>query len=136
MSKIECSYNFKHKFDIIEKRLYHESQCPDKEKRKDLTVCPYTNLYVIKKTQLKFHKKNCDHNKPKKDKKEEEEKNDNGNNNYENVNINGDNIFDDNNSEKQNDINKNLENIFNFDDLDTNKNVFDEEDFIFKQCYQ
>ena len=52
MEKYECSYNSKHKFNTKEGQLNHESQCPDKEKRKDLIECPFTNIHVIKVTQL------------------------------------------------------------------------------------
>ena len=52
MVKVRCNYNSMHKFDTMEKKLDHESQCPDKEKRKDLIECPFTNIHVIKVTQL------------------------------------------------------------------------------------
>ena len=135
MVKLRCNYNSKHKFDTMEKKLDHESQCPDKEKRKDLIVCPFTNRHVIKVSQLENHIINCDYKKHQKFKKEEkeEEKNNIEKDIFKNKK---DNINDKNRkNKKQNDIKKYLDNIFNFDDLDSNKNVFDEEDFVFKQCY-
>ena len=149
MPKKECRYNPKHKFDTEQAQLDHESKCPDKKKRTDLKECPYTNRHIVTIRQYENHIKKCKF-KPKVVKKEEKINNDKNKNNKdtnkENKNNDakfkwdGDKEFwgddadknDDTNS-KENEIKKK---IFNFDEKDINNgDVFEEDDFIFKQCY-
>ena len=140
MPKKECRYNKKHKFDSEEAQLDHESKCPDKKKRTDLKECPFTNRHIVTTKQYENHIKKCKF-RPKIVKKEEP-KNDNENNNIKSKkNKNEWNSLDnwgdelDNNASINDDFNKRHEKIFNFDGKDLNEDVFEEEDFIFKQCY-
>ena len=140
MQKKECRYNKKHKFDSEEAQLDHESKCPDKKKRTDLKECPFTNRHIVTTKQYENHIKKCKF-RPKIVKKEEP-KNDNENNNIKSQNNKNewnslDNWGDelDNNASINDDFNKRHEKIFNFDGKDLNEDVFEEEDFIFKQCY-
>ncbi len=140
MPKKECRYNKKHKFDSEEAQLDHESKCPDKKKRTDLKECPFTNRHIVTTKQYENHIKKCKF-RPKIVKKEEP-KNDNENNNIKSQNNKNewnslDNWGDelDNNASINDDFNKRHEKIFNFDGKDLNEDVFEEEDFIFKQCY-
>ena len=140
MPKKECRYNKKHKFDSEEAQLDHESKCPDKKKGTDLKECPFTNRHIVTTKQYENHIKKCKF-RPKIVKKEEP-KNDNENNNIKSQNNKNewnslDNWGDelDNNASINDDFNKRHEKIFNFDGKDLNEDVFEEEDFIFKQCY-
>ena len=140
MPKKECRYNKKHKYDSEEAQLDHESKCPDKKKRTDLKECPFTNRHIVTTKQYENHIKKCKF-RPKIVKKEEP-KNDNENNNIKSQNNKNewnslDNWGDelDNNASINDDFNKRHEKIFNFDGKDLNEDVFEEEDFIFKQCY-
>ena len=131
--KKECRYNPKHKFNTEDEQLNHESKCPDKEKRTDLKLCPFTNRHILKISQFNSHIKKCKY-KPKDyglQTQKNEKNQDNG--------FNFDNLVDwgeDNETRKdeENDGAK-TEKKFNFDFKDINKNVFDEDDFIFQQCY-
>ena len=146
MPKKTCRYNNKHKYDTEEAQLKHEAICPDKKLRTDLKECPYTNRHIVTTKQYENHIKKCKF-KPKIDKIEE------SNNNLNNINK-------INNSEKNHSDNNNLNKnewstdnwnnanevseiknekfrknkIFFFDEKDS-KDIFDEEDFIFKECY-
>ena len=146
MPKKECRYNPKHKFDSEEAQLEHESKCPDKKKRKDLKECPFTNRHIVTIKQYENHIKKCKF-RPKTVKKEEiknDDENLNNNNNDDNRNDNNknqndwnclDNWGDENdNNEKKNENLKKIQR-FIFDGKDTNDDVFEEDDFIFKQCY-
>ena len=140
MPKKECRYNKKHKFDSEEAQLDHESKCPDKKKRTDLKECPFTNRHIVTTKQYENHIKKCKF-RPKIVKKEEP-KNDNENNNIKSQNNKNewnslDNWGDelDNNASINDDFNKRHEKNFNFAGNDLNEDVFEEEDFIFKQCY-
>ena len=133
MPKKECRYNPKHKFDTEQAQLDHESKCPDKKKRTDLKECPYTNRHIVTIRQYENHIKKCKF-KPKVVKNKENKNND------AKFKWDGDKEFwgddvdknDDTNS-KENEIKKK---IFNFDEKDINNgDVFEEDDFIFKQCY-
>ena len=146
MPKKECRYNQRHKFDNEIAQLEHEHKCPDKKKRTDLIECPYTNRHVISIKQYENHIKKCKF-RPKTVKKEEiknDDENLNNNNNDDNRNDNNknqndwnclDNWGDENdNNEKKNENLKKIQR-FIFDGKDTNDDVFEEDDFIFKQCY-
>ena len=145
MPKKICRYNNKHKFDSEEEQLKHEAICPDKKKRTDLKECPYTNRHIVTTKQYENHIKKCKF-KPKKEKIEESiniennsnilnnnENNDNNNrneNDWDNLdNWGNDNVINENVNE---DLKK--KKVFNFDKNDIN-DIFEEEDFIFKQCY-
>ena len=146
MPKKECRYNKKHKFDSEEAQLEHESRCPDKKKRTDLKECPFSNRHIVTTKQYENHIKKCKF-RPKTVKKEEpknDNENSNNHNNPGNTNNNDNNKNEVNNSEfwgDELDTNENRNNesnkiiVFNFDGKDNNDDVFEEDDFIFKQCY-
>ena len=146
MPKKECRYNKKHKFDSEEAQLEHESRFPNKMKRTDLKECPFSNRHIVTTKQYENHIKKCKF-RPKTVKKEEP-KNDNENSNNQNnpgITKNNDNNKNEvNNSEfwgDELDTNENRNDesnkitVFNFDGKDNNDDVFEEDDFIFKQCY-
>ncbi len=147
----KCRYNPRHKFTTDEELLIHEKDCPDKQKRTDLKVCPYNNKHVVLTKLYETHIKKCKYRPkelPEKEKKEEK-KGDIWNEideifNNNNINKKKDEIDWDINVEKWVD-----EDETNEEDYKKNKNkiiiqklksigmqdAFDEEDFIFKKCY-
>ena len=142
MPKKSCRYNAKHKYDTDEDLLSHEKYCPDKSKRTDLKVCPYNSKHVVLTKQYEKHIKNCKSKLKAIPKKEEDNKNDNDNgNNNDNNNKNEDwelNVekwIDE--SVSKNEPTKNEKNKIIIEKLRSNNNqdIFDEEDFIFKECY-
>ena len=142
--KKECRYNPKHKFDTEDAQLDHEKRCPDKKKRTDLKECPYSNRHIVNTKQYENHIKKCKF-KPK-EKKEKpsnviETSNNNNNNSKEKNKIeNKKNEWDENWGEDNNDSNEKVDNDlkkegeFNFD-VKNDDDVFEDEDFIFKQAY-
>ncbi len=146
MPRKECRYNGKHKFDTEEAQLEHEAKCPDKKKRTDLKECPFTNRHILTLKQYENHIKKCKY-KPKVIKKEENKnqiKNEDNNNN-EKINNNEtnkewnsvENWGDDYNSKETGKVDPLSfhEKIFNIDPKYANEDVFDDDDFIFKQSY-
>ena len=149
MPKKTCRYNNKHKYDTEEDQLKHEATCPDKKIRTDLKECPYSNRHIVTTKQYENHIKKCKF-KPKIEKKDEPNKKNNNQNtptsnqtNY--VENNNDNNINQNdwNTDNWGDINETNENknedfkknkTFNFDKADSN-DIFEDEDFIFKECY-
>ena len=142
----KCRYNSKHKFASDDALFKHEENCPDKEK-KNMIVCPFTQKHIIPKRQYESHIKNCNY-KPKKPKNKNIKDNNENFKDIENNKIKQNNIQNSNNNNENNkndtdysveDENKNEDinkiKIFDFDDNDNNGDVFDEDDFIFKQCY-
>ena len=138
MPKLYCRYNKKHEFQTEEDQLSHERTCPDKKNRPDLKVCPFTNRHILKVTMYEKHIKNC---KYKKQIKQEDPaiptRNDfdngwgdinNNTNNTNNTNINNNN----NNTNKNPDDTVQIEADENYD---IDENIFEEDDFIYKQCY-
>ena len=156
MKKKECRYNPRHKFDTVKLQLEHESKCPDKNRRTDLKECPFTNRHILTIKQYEAHIKKCKFrpkitstttNKNESDNKNNSNSNGNGNsnsNNSKNNNVNDDlndleNWGDenDNNNQKNNKDSKKKEEekCFDFDGKEVTGDVFEEDDFIFKQCY-
>ena len=148
MPKKNCRYAPQHKFDTEEELLNHEAKCPSRKKRTDLKVCPFSRKHIVNTKQYEVHIKKCKF-RPKTLKKEETNKNkENSNkddggvvikNDNKNHNQNDWNALDnwgDENDEtfkEKGDLKKN--NSFKFDLNDSQNDVFEEEDFIFKQCY-
>ncbi len=143
--KKECRYNGKHKFETEEAQLEHEKKCPDKKKRTDLKECPYSNRHIVNTKQYETHIKKCKF-KPK-EKKEipanaNNNPNDNNNNKEKNKieskndewNNTSDTWGNDDLNDSQKEDNSKKEETFNFNVKDDN-DVFEEEDFIFKQAY-
>ena len=138
-----CRYNNKHKFQTEAEVLSHEKYCPDKSKRTDLKVCPYDPKHVVLTKQYEKHIKSCKH-KPKEVPKEEKKvdendelkNNDNGMKNFENWDIKTDQWIDDF-VENNETLIKNEKNKIIIEKLKStnNQDVFDDEDFIFKNCY-
>ena len=135
MLKQECRYNAKHKFNTEEEQLEHESKCKDKEKRTDLKVCPFTNRHILKISQFNNHIKKCKY-KPKDFGKptQKNDKNNNANNDFIAENW-GDWGGENETKNEDETVAKPEKRNFNFDFKDNNGDVFDEDDFIFKQCY-
>ena len=154
MTKKECRYNKKHKFDTEDAQLKHEAICPDEKKRKDLKRCPFTKRHILPIKQYENHIKKCKY-KPKEEQKVEkkdEKTNENIQNSEEwkgggeNVTQNNNNACDEwegflddfgnnKNEKKKNDYKIDYQKLFNMDEKSITKNVFEEEDFIFSQCY-
>ena len=150
MPKKSCRYNPQHKFETEEEQLNHEEKCPSKKKRTDLKECPFSKRHIIITKQYENHIKKCKF-RPKTMQKEEKNKNnknsniDNNNKIIQNDNKNSspnknendalDNWGDENDEtlKEKDDLKKNP--IFRFDANDSNNDIFEEEDFIFKQCY-
>ena len=147
MPKKNCRYDPKHKFDTEEAQLDHEAKCPSRKKRTDLKECPFTRRHIVTTKQYENHIKKCKF-KPKAVKKEETiENNENSNkdnnngitqNDNQNQNQNDWDALDwgDENNEKvkeKDDLKKNQ--VFKYDISDSQSDAFEEEDFIFKQCY-
>ena len=106
-------------------------------------ICPYNKDHKLLKTQYERHLKKCA-NRPKavkkdiNNEKDDKNKNDNnGNNNLNNENKNNNEFLDDEKNSESYNINPNpvieVKNSI-FDDK-YDGNVFEEEDYIFKQCY-
>ena len=144
MPQKKCRYNNKHKFETEEDLLNNEKYCSDKSKRKDLKVCPYNPKHIVLTKQYEKHIKICK-NRPKDVPKNEEKKveenvflNDKDNSNskkYEDWDFKVDNWIDEN--MKNNEEMKKEKNKIIIQKLKSpnNQDVFDDEDFIFKNCY-
>ena len=138
----KCRYNNKHKFETDEQLLSHEKYCPDKSKRKDLKECPYNPRHIVLTKQYEKHIKTCKR-KPKNVPIKEEQRldennslNDNGNKKMDDWDLMVDQWIDetvDNNET----ITKNEKNKIIIEKLKStnNQDVFDDDDFIFKNCY-
>ena len=146
MPKKECRYDKSHKFNTEEEHLEHEAKCPTKKKRTDLKECPYSNRHILTIKQYERHIKNCKF-RPKIVKKEIDKNADNNNSNNNNgKNNNNNNEFKwnesnefwgdekDGNCENNNPNQVNENKNFNFD-VKNEGDVFEIEDFIFRQCY-
>ena len=142
MPKKSCRYNNKHKFDTDEALLSHEKYCPDKSKRTDLKECPFSNKHVVLTKQYEKHIKICKY-RPKKTEKKEEQKNTENDTpvideekikKFEDWDFKVDEWIDDTIKNNQIDIDKNKLIIEKLK-TPSNKDVFDDDDFIFKECY-
>ena len=150
MPKKSCRYDSKHKFDTEEDQLNHEAKCPSRKKRTDLKECPFSNRHIVTTKQYENHIKKCKY-RPKTVKKEEIIEN-NGNTNKDNNNgiTQNDNKnknqnqnewdasdnWGDENNEKRKEKDGLMNNQgFKYDINDSHGDIFEEEDFIFKQCY-
>ena len=140
MVNYDCHFNNTHKFDNERARLEHEKICPDK---KPNLFCPFHQEHELTIYNYDKHIKRCPY-RPKDDKMEtnnnensnNEVKTSNNNTNNELNNI--DNSGDENNDNKSKVNDKYVEDakIFDFDCEYPDDDVFDKEDFIFKQCYK
>ena len=138
----KCRYNNKHKFETDEQLLSHEKYCPDKSKRTDLKVCPYDPKHIVLTKQYEKHIKTCKHrpkNEPKKEELKVQENNGfnvNGIKKDEDWDLKVEQWVDEfvNNDET---ITKNEKNKIIIEKLKSvnNQDVFDDDDFIFKNCY-
>ena len=142
MPKKPCRYNNKHKFDTDEALLSHEKYCPDKSKRTDLKECPFSNKHIVLTKQYEKHIKICKY-RPKKTEQKEEQKNTENNTpiieeekikQFEDWDFKVDEWIDDTIKNNQIDIDKNKLIIEKLK-TPSNKDVFDDDDFIFKECY-
>ena len=144
MLTIKCRYNNKHKFKTDKDLFSHEKYCPDKNKRTDLKACPYTPKHIVLTKQYENHIKKCNY-KPKEEPKKEETK----------VDENNDLAWDCNETQENKDYHqstdqcieeyvknnealiKNEKNRIIIEKLKSNNNqdVFDDEDFVYKNCY-
>ena len=139
----KCRYNNKHKFETEEELLSHEKYCSDKSKRKDLKECPYNPRHIVLTKQYEKHIKICKNrpkDEPKKENKKTEENNPtNGNDNnikkFENWDLKVDHWIDE--SLENNEDMKKEKNKIIIQKLKStnNQDVFDDDDFIFKNCY-
>ena len=138
MPKKQCRYNNKHKFDTDEALLSHEKYCPDKSKRTDLKECPFSNRHIVLTKQYEKHIKICKYRPKKPEQKNtenitpiiEEEKI----KKFEDWDFKVDEWIDDTIKNNQIDIDKNKLIIEKLK-TPSNKDVFDDDDFIFKECY-
>ena len=139
----KCRYNNKHKFETEEDLLNHEKYCSDKSKRKDLKECPYNPRHIVLTKQYEKHIKICKNrpkDEPKKENKKAEENNPtNGNDNnlkkFEDLDLKVDHWIDEN-LENNEDMKKEKNKIIIQKLKSTNnQDVFDDDDFIFKNCY-
>ena len=139
----KCRYNNKHKFETEEELLSHEKYCSDKSKRKDLKECPYNPRHIVLTKQYEKHIKICKNrpkDEPKKENKKTEENNPtNGNDNnlkkFEDWDLKVDHWIDEN-LENNEDMKKEKNKIIIQKLKSTNnQDVFDDDDFIFKNCY-
>ena len=138
MPKKQCRYNNKHKFDTDEALLSHEKYCPDKSKRTDLKECPFSNKHIVLTKQYEKHIKICKYRPKKPEQKNtenitpiiEEEKI----KKFEDWDFKVDEWIDDTIKNNQIDIDKNKLIIEKLK-TPSNKDVFDDDDFIFKECY-
>ena len=142
MPKKPCRYNNKHKFDTDDALLSHEKYCPDKSKRTDLKECPFSNKHVVLTKQYEKHIKICKY-RPKKTEQKEEQKNTENNTpiieeekikKFEDWDFKVDEWIDDTIKNNQIDIDKNKLIIEKLK-TPSNKDVFDDDDFIFKEFY-
>ena len=145
MPKKECRYDKSHKFNTEEEQLEHEAKYPTKKKRTDLKECPYSNRHILTIKQYERHIKNCKF-KPKMVKKEvnKNDDNSNSNTNKEKGDINSEFKWNESNEFWGDEKDVNCENSnpnqvkepknFNFD-YKNEGDVFENEDFIFSQCY-
>ena len=142
MNQKKCRYNHKHKFETEEQLLSHEKYCPDKSKRTDLKECPYNPRHIVLTKQYEKHIKTCKY-RPKNVPKKEEPK------------VDENNFFNDTDNKKIEDWDIKVEQWINeaVDNNETmpkneknkiiieklkstnNEDVFDDDDFIFKNCY-
>ena len=139
----KCRYNNKHKFETEEELLSHEKYCSDKSKRKDLKECPYNPRHIVLTKQYEKHIKICKNrpkDEPKKENKKTEENNPtNGNDNnlkkFEDWDLKVDHWIDEN-LENNEDMKKEKNKIIIQKLKSTNnQDIFDDDDFIFKNCY-
>ena len=138
MPKKQCRYNNKHKFDTDEALLSHEKYCPDKSRRTDLKECPFSNKHIVLTKQYEKHIKICKYRPKKPEQKNtenitpiiEEEKI----KKFEDWDFKVDEWIDDTIKNNQIDIDKNKLIIEKLK-TPSNKDVFDDDDFIFKECY-
>ena len=142
MPKKFCRYNNKHKFDTDEALLSHEKYCPDKSKRTDLKECPFSNKHIVLTKQYEKHIKICKY-RPKKPEQKEEQKNtenitpiieEEKIKKFEDWDFKVDEWIDDTIKNNQIDIDKNKLIIEKLK-TPSNKDIFDDDDFIFKECY-
>ena len=143
MPQKKCRYNNKHKFETEEDLLNHEKYCSDKSKRKDLKVCPYNPKHIVLTKQYEKHIKICKNrpkDEPKKDDKKTEEKNSSNSNDnnikkFEDWDLKVDHWIDE--SLENNEDMKKEKNKIIIQKLKStnNQDVFDDDDFIFKNCY-
>ena len=142
MPKKPCRYNNKHKYETEEELLSHEKYCPDKSKRTDLKECPFSNKHIVLTKQYEKHIKICKY-RPKKTEQKEEQKNTENNTpiieeekikKFEDWDFKVDEWIDDTIKNNQIDIDKNKLIIEKLK-TPSNKDVFDDDDFIFKECY-
>ena len=134
MPKFNCRYNNKHEYRTEEEQLSHEKICPDKKNRPDLKLCPYTDRHILKVTMYEKHIKNC---KYKKQVKKEEKSNQISNNiddGWGDVNRNI-NININTNHDSIKDNNHNMIKVETDENYEIDEDIFEEDDFIFKQCY-
>ena len=140
MVNYDCRYNKNHTFDNEISRLEHEKICPDK---KQIILCPFNQEHQLTIKNYNKHIKRCTF-RPKAVKMETNN-NKNNNNKVKAINSNTNNEM--NNIDNSGDENKGNESrvddkyvedekIFDFDCEYPDEDVFDEEDFIFKQCYK
>ena len=142
MNQKKCRYNHKHKYETEEQLLSHEKYCPDKSKRTDLKECPYNPRHIVLTKQYEKHIKTCKY-RPKNVPKTEEPKVDekNGFNDTDNKKIEDwdlkveqwiNEAVDNNETMSKNEKNKII-----IEKLKStnNEDVFDDDDFIFKNCY-
>ena len=142
MNQKKCRYNHKHKYETEEQLLSHEKYCPDKSKRTDLKESPYNPRHIVLTKQYEKHIKTCKY-RPKNVPKKEEPKLDENN------------FFNDTDNKKIEDwdlkveqwineavdnnetMSKNEKNKIIIEKLKStnNEDVFDDDDFIFKNCY-
>ena len=142
MNQKKCRYNHKHKFETEEQLLSHEKYCPDKSKRTDLKECPYNPRHIVLTKQYEKHIKTCKYrpkNVPKKEEPKVDENNyfnDTDNKKNENWDLKVEQWINeavDNNET----MSKNEKNKIIIEKLKStnNEDVFDDDDFIFKNCY-
>ena len=143
MPKRECRYNPRHKFDNEKAQLEHEHKCPDKKKRTDLIVCPYTNRHIVFVNQYENHIKKCNFKQKSCKLLEEENKIEDIKKTDEKIILNNlgndennSGLIKGNNKRKKHKKDKDRINIFVFDGKSADDDDdFDEDDFIFKSCY-
>ena len=143
MPKKECRYNPRHKFDNEIAQLEHEHKCPDKKKRTDLIVCPYTNRHIVSVKQYENHIKKCNFKQKSCKLLEEENKIEDIKKTDEKIILNNlgndennSGLIKGNNKRKKHQKDKDRINVFVFDGKSADDgDDFDEDDFIFKNCY-
>ena len=131
--KLLCRYNGKHKYYKSEQELLeHEKYCPDKLTNKKVKECPYTPKHVVNIVHFEKHIKTCKY-KPKlapKEKNEEENKINEENKWEIEKKIMDEDETNENNYERE----KNKIIIQKLKSKENNV-ILDDEDYIFKRCY-